>query len=72
MSPITSLIKYERSRILNDFYEFLTISFSHELLTPVNQFTNLLALLRTHIKEGPGMKLLDVVQISSKFLAFFI
>lgn len=67
---ITELVKYEKVKIENSFYEMLTATVSHEMRTPLNAIIALLCSLEKHISpnDANGRKLLSIIQNSSKIL----
>lgn len=70
---ITQLVKYEKVKIENSFYEMLTATVSHEMRTPLNAIISLLYSLEMHIGSQPqGKKLLSIIQNSSKILLFLV
>lgn len=70
---ITQLVKYERVKIENHFYEMLTATVSHEMRTPLNAIISLLYSLEHHLGHSPqGKKLLRIIQNSSKILLFLV
>ncbi len=46
---ITQLVKYEKVKIENHFYELITATVSHEMRTPLNAIISLLHSLDLHV-----------------------
>ena len=55
---LTPLMKYEKLKLENHFYEMLTATVSHDMRTPLNSILNLLANIKTQIKDDRGLRLL--------------
>ena len=49
---ITQLVKYEKVKIENHFYEMLTATVSHEMRTPLNAIISLLHSLQIHVQHS--------------------
>ena len=58
---ITSIVKYEKLKLENHFYEMLTATVSHDMRTPLNSIIGLLDHLRLFVKEEQGNKFLDII-----------
>lgn len=56
----------------NHFYEMLTATVSHDMRTPLNAMTGLLSNIGPFISDERGLKLLKIVENSSKMLIFLV
>lgn len=65
-------MKYEKLKLENHFYEMLTATVSHDMRTPLNAMTGLLANIGAFIQDERGQKLLKIVENSSKILLFLV
>ena len=69
---MTPLLKYEKLKLENHFYEMLTATVSHDMRTPLNAMCGLLQNIELFIKDKMGQKLLKIVNSSSKILLFLV
>jgi signal transduction histidine kinase len=69
---LTNLVKYEKLRMENHFYEMLTATVSHDMRTPLNAMIGLLNNLDTFVIDGPGKKYLAIILNSSRFMLFLV
>lgn len=69
---LTPIIKYEKMKVENHFYEMLTATVSHDMRTPLNAITGLLNSLDMFISDSTGRKFLNIIRNSSKFLCFLV
>lgn len=58
IKSLSPIIKYEKLKLENHFYEMLTAAVSHDMRTPLNAMTGLLESLRTFITDERGLRLL--------------
>lgn len=59
---LTQLVKYEKVKIENYFYEIMTATVSHEMRTPLNAIITLLASLEHLANLNPrAKKLIEVI-----------
>ena len=73
LKNVTSLIRYEKVKLENHFYELLTATVSHEMRTPLNSVTNLLVSLESYMKEdAAGLRLHRIITNSAKMLTYLI
>ena len=69
---VTNLVKYEKLKMQNHFYEMLTATISHDMRTPLNAMIGLLANLDKFIEDGIGKKFLKIILHSSRFMMFLV
>ncbi|CDW74528.1 multi-sensor hybrid histidine kinase [Stylonychia lemnae] len=69
---LTPLMKYEKLKLENHFYEMLTATVSHDMRTPLNSILNLVGNIRTQVQDERGLKLLQIVENSSQMLLFLV
>eukprot|EP00347_Sterkiella_histriomuscorum_P013700 403363702 len=69
---LKSLIQVENLRLENHFYEMLTATVSHDLRTPLNAIIGLLGNLDGFISDQRGIKFLNIIRNSSKFMVFLV
>lgn len=69
---LTSIVKYEKLKLENHFYEMLTATVSHDMRTPLNAMIGLLTNIDPYITDQRGRKLLDIILNSSKILLFLV
>lgn len=55
---ITPMMKYEKLKLENHFYEMLTATVSHDMRTPLNSMLGLLGNIRKGITDAKTLKLL--------------
>lgn len=65
-------MKYEKLKLENHFYEMLTATVSHDMRTPLNAMTGLLQSISSFITDQRGLRLLSIVDNSSKILLFLV
>ncbi|CDW74713.1 multi-sensor hybrid histidine kinase [Stylonychia lemnae] len=69
IKSLTPIMKYEKLKLENHFYEMLTATVSHDMRTPLNAMTGLLDSIKTFIGDNQkGLRLLKVVDNSCKIL----
>jgi len=69
---LTPLIKYEKLKIENHFYEMLTATVSHDMRTPLNIMSGLLGSLDSFVNDDTGKRFLNIIKNSSKFMCFLV
>lgn len=69
---LTPIIKYEKLKIENHFYEMMTATVSHDMRTPLNSMIGLLGSLENYISEASGKRFLNIIRNSSKFMLFLV
>jgi signal transduction histidine kinase len=69
---LTSIVKYDKLKLENHFYEMLTATVSHDMRTPLNAIIGLLHNLKGSITDERGLKFLDIILNSSKILLFLV
>ncbi len=69
---LTPIIRYEKLKIENHFYEMLTATVSHDMRTPLNSMIGLLSSLQRFVPSGDGTKFLNIIKTSSKFMLFLV
>ncbi|CDW86801.1 -like sensor kinase protein [Stylonychia lemnae] len=69
---MTPLMRYEKLKLENHFYEMLTATVSHDMRTPLNAMCGLLSNIEPFIVYEVGQKLLRIVKSSSKILLFLV
>ncbi|CDW88876.1 pas domain s-box protein [Stylonychia lemnae] len=69
---LTPVIKYEKLKIENHFYEMLTATVSHDMRTPLNIMSGLLGTLDNYIHDDQGKRFLNIIRNSSKFMCFLV
>jgi signal transduction histidine kinase len=69
---LTPMMRYEKLKLENHFYEMLTATVSHDMRTPINAMTGLLSNIGRFIQDERGLKLLKIVENSSKMLLFLV
>jgi signal transduction histidine kinase len=72
IKSLTPLMKYEKLKLENHFYEMLTATVSHDMRTPLNAISGLLQSVRSFITDERGLRLLSIVENSSKILLFLV
>lgn len=55
---ITPMMKYEKLKLENHFYEMLTATVSHDMRTPLNSILGLLGNIRASVSDPRSLKLL--------------
>lgn len=68
---LTPVIKYEKLKVENHFYEMLTATVSHEMRTPLNSIINLLNHIDLYVNDE-GKRFLNIIKNSSKFMLFLV
>ena len=69
---ISSIVKYEKLKLENHFYEMLTATVSHDMRTPLNAMIGLLHNMETYVQDERGRKFLNIIMSSSKILLFLV
>jgi signal transduction histidine kinase len=69
---LTPLVRYEKLKLENHFYEMLTATVSHDMRTPLNAMTGLLDSIRYFVHDEKGLRLLSIVENSCKMLLFLV
>lgn len=72
IKSLASVMKYEKLKLENHFYEMLTATVSHDMRTPLNAMIGLLESIKTFITDERGTRLLAIVENSSKILLFLV
>ena len=72
IKSITPIVRCEKLKIENHFYEMLTATVSHDMRTPLNAILNLLENLEPCVRDEKGRKFLKVISYSSKILLFLV
>ena len=62
---ISQLVKYQKVKLENHFYEMLTATVSHEMRTPLNAIISLILNVERFVKDDRGRKLIKVIQNSA-------
>lgn len=68
VKSLLPMIKYERLKFENHFYEMLTATVSHDMRTPLNAMQGLLENLKFFISDERGLRLLEIIDNSTKIL----
>eukprot|EP00347_Sterkiella_histriomuscorum_P016217 403354040 len=68
IKSLMPLVRYEKLKLENHFYEMLTATVSHDMRTPLNAMQGLLDSIRLFIQSEKGLKLVQIVDNSSKIL----
>lgn len=68
IKSLMPLVKYEKLKLENHFYEMLTATVSHDMRTPLNAMSGLLDSIRMFIQNEKGLRLLQIVDNSSRIL----
>eukprot|EP00347_Sterkiella_histriomuscorum_P003392 403364475 len=71
LKNLTPLIKYEKLKVENHYYEMLTATVSHDMRTPLNAIIGLLGNLENFVHQQ-GKRYLPIIQSSSKFMLFLV
>ncbi len=69
---LTPMIRCEKLKVENHFYEMLTATVSHDLRTPLNAINGLLETLNPYIQDETGRRFLKIIANSSKFMLFLV
>eukprot|EP00347_Sterkiella_histriomuscorum_P013549 403364289 len=69
---LTPIIRYEKLKVENHFYEMLTATVSHDMRTPLNAMTGLLNSLDMFITDATGRRFLNIIRNSSRFMCFLV
>ena len=72
VNQITPLIKYEKLKMENHFFEMLTATVSHDMRTPLNAIIGLSCSILDLIKDSSSRKFLGIIQNSAKILLFLV
>jgi signal transduction histidine kinase len=68
---LTPVIKYEKLKVQNHFYEMLTATVSHDLRTPLNSMIGLIANMDRFV-DPDGKRFLGIIRNSSNFMLFLV
>ncbi|CDW81024.1 pas domain s-box protein [Stylonychia lemnae] len=68
---LTPVVKYEKLKVENHYYEMLTATVSHDMRTPLNAIIGLLGNLESFVVHK-GKRFLPIIQNSSKFMLFLV
>ncbi|CDW79459.1 UNKNOWN [Stylonychia lemnae] len=68
---LTPVVKYEKLKVENHYYEMLTATVSHDMRTPLNAIIGLLGNLESFVVHQ-GKRFLPIIQNSSKFMLFLV
>eukprot|EP00347_Sterkiella_histriomuscorum_P021176 403334959 len=71
LKNLTPLVKYEKLKVENHYYEMLTATVSHDMRTPLNAIIGLLGNLENFV-HLQGKRFLPIIQSSSKFMLFLV
>eukprot|EP00347_Sterkiella_histriomuscorum_P003008 403365951 len=69
---ITPIIRYEKLKVENHFFEMLTATVSHDMRTPLNAMTGLLNSLDVYITDSNGRRFLSIIRNSTRFMCFLV
>ena len=69
---ITPIIRYDKLKLENQFYEMLTATVSHEMRTPLNSMIGLLDNIDHFITDPRGKKFIKIIKNSSQFMLFLV
>lgn len=69
---LTPIVKYEKLKIENHFYEMLTATVSHDMRTPLNAMIGLLQNMDSFVSDEKGKKFLEIIISSSEILLFLV
>eukprot|EP00347_Sterkiella_histriomuscorum_P024327 403331514 len=72
IKSLTPMMKYEKLKLENHFYEMLTATVSHDMRTPLNAMCGLISNIESFIVGDSGQRLLKIVKSSSKILLFLV
>eukprot|EP00347_Sterkiella_histriomuscorum_P016734 403352055 len=69
---LTPIIRYEKLKVENHFFEMLTATVSHDMRTPLNAMTGLLNSLDVYINDTNGRRFLSIIRNSTRFMCFLV
>ncbi len=69
---LTPIVRYEKLKIENHFYEMLTATVSHDMRTPLNSMIGFLGSLEQYVPDGSGKRFLNIIRNSSQFMLFLV
>ncbi|CDW89272.1 pas domain s-box protein [Stylonychia lemnae] len=69
---LTPMMKLEKLKVENHFYEMLTATVSHDLRTPLNSMIGLLNNMDMYINDTQGKRFLSIIKNSSSFMLFLV
>jgi signal transduction histidine kinase len=69
---LTPMIRCEKLKVENHFYEMLTATVSHDLRTPINAIMGLLASLDHYVVNVKGKRYLKIIENSANFMLFLV
>ncbi len=72
MSDVTELVKYRETESVHSFFELLTATVSHEMLTPLNSVLSLLNSLISNVKDLHVNRMLRIVNSSAYQLRYLV
>lgn len=72
IKSLTQVVKYEKMKLENHFYEMLTATVSHEMRTPLNAVIALLSTIDHYIEDENGRHLLNIIENSAHLLLFLV
>ena len=69
---VSPIVRCEKLKLENHFYEMLTATVSHDMRTPLNAIIGLLNTLKAFISDENGLKFLKIIEYSSRILLFLV
>ena len=69
---VSSIVKYEKMKLQNHFYEMLTATVSHDMRTPLNAMIGLLNTMDVFVQDERGKRFLKIISSSSEILLFLV
>ena len=72
INHITPLVRYEKLKLENHFFEMLTATVSHDMRTPLNAIIGLSTAVMEYMHEKQGKKFVKVIDNSAKILLFLV
>jgi signal transduction histidine kinase len=69
---LTELIKYQETQKVSHYYELLTATVSHEMLTPLNSILTFLAQVLSRVEDQYLQKQLRIISSSSHMLHYLV
>lgn len=70
MTDVTELVKYRETESVHSFFELLTATVSHEMLTPLNSVLSLLSTLINKVRDIEVNKTLKIINSSAYQLRY--
>ena len=61
IKSMAPMMRYEKLKLENHFYEMLTATVSHDMRTPLNAMNGLLLSIQPYIKDETGLRLFKIV-----------